>query len=244
MWLQNVTGKRSYHQIPWRLEAEKSSVKTLLLWKLTKLRQLCCRGAGQFSERSDNSKHISRVSLLWRHNGHDGVSNHQPCDCLLNRLFRRRSKKTSKLRVTGLCVGNSPVTGGPVARKMFPFDEVIMSQDLVVRHFTCLMNGCPKLLISVSIFLTNCGKISIICGFKKVYIDIANVDIANVQIWSLWYKPLVLDFIHENDTTPSVLQYLLCHTCTHTLCGGWVLKAKIIQCWWMDTFVVTSMWWI
>ena len=31
--------------------------------------------------------------------------------CLLNRLFRRRSKKTSKLRVTGLCAGNSPVTG-------------------------------------------------------------------------------------------------------------------------------------
>ena len=31
-------------------------------------------------------------------------------DCLLNRLFRRRSKKTSKLRVNGLCEGNSPVT--------------------------------------------------------------------------------------------------------------------------------------
>ena len=31
--------------------------------------------------------------------------------CLLNRLFRRRSKKTSKLRVTGLCAGNLPVTG-------------------------------------------------------------------------------------------------------------------------------------
>ena len=44
-------------------------------------------------------------------NGHDSVSNHQPYDCLLNRLFRRRSKKTSKLRITGLCVGNSPVTG-------------------------------------------------------------------------------------------------------------------------------------
>ena len=41
----------------------------------------------------------------------DGVSNHQPRDCLLKRLFRRRSKKTSKLRVTGLCVGNSPGTG-------------------------------------------------------------------------------------------------------------------------------------
>ena len=32
-------------------------------------------------------------SLQWRHNGHDGVSNYQPHDCLLNRLFRRRSKK-------------------------------------------------------------------------------------------------------------------------------------------------------
>ena len=37
------------------------------------------------------------------------ISNHQAHDCLLNR-FRRRRKKTSKLRVTGLCAGNSPVT--------------------------------------------------------------------------------------------------------------------------------------
>ena len=50
------------------------------------------------------------TTLQWRHNGHDSVSNHQPHDCLLNRLFRRSSKKTSKLRVTGLCEGNSPVT--------------------------------------------------------------------------------------------------------------------------------------
>ena len=49
--------------------------------------------------------------LRWRHNGHNSVSNHQPHHRLLNRLFRRRSKKTSKLRVTGLCVGNSPGTG-------------------------------------------------------------------------------------------------------------------------------------
>ena len=50
-------------------------------------------------------------ALQWRHNGRDSVSNHQPHHCLLNRLFMRRSKKTSKLRVIGLCVGNSPVTG-------------------------------------------------------------------------------------------------------------------------------------
>ena len=30
--------------------------------------------------------------LRWRHNGRDCVSNHQPYDCLLHRLFRRRSK--------------------------------------------------------------------------------------------------------------------------------------------------------
>ena len=49
--------------------------------------------------------------IQWRHNERDGVSNHQPCDYLLKRLLRRRSKKTSKLRVTGLCEGNSLVTG-------------------------------------------------------------------------------------------------------------------------------------
>ena len=52
-----------------------------------------------------------QISSRWRHNGHHGVSNHQPHDYLLNRLFRHKSKKTSKLRVTGLCAGNSPGTG-------------------------------------------------------------------------------------------------------------------------------------
>ena len=70
-------------------------------------------------------------ALQWRHNDHDSVSNHQPRCCLLNRSFRRRSKKTSKLRVTDLCVGNSSGLvnspyKGPVTRKMFPFDDVIM----------------------------------------------------------------------------------------------------------------------
>ena len=51
------------------------------------------------------------LTLQWRHNERDGVSSHQPHDCLFNRLFRRRSKKTPKPRVTGLCEGNLPVTG-------------------------------------------------------------------------------------------------------------------------------------
>ena len=77
---------------------------------------------------------LKKLSLRWRHNDHYSVSNHQPHGCLLNRLFRRRWKKTSKLRVTGLCVGNSPGPvnsphRGPVTRKMFPFDDVIMIYD-------------------------------------------------------------------------------------------------------------------
>ena len=50
-------------------------------------------------------------ALQWRHNKRDGVSTHQPHDCLLNHLFRCKSKKTPKLRVTGLCDGNLPLTG-------------------------------------------------------------------------------------------------------------------------------------
>ena len=78
-----------------------------------------------------NSRKPVVASLRWRHNDHAGVSNHQPHGCLLNRLFRRRWKKTSKLRVTGLCAGNSPGPVNsphklPVTRKMFPFDDVIM----------------------------------------------------------------------------------------------------------------------
>ena len=44
-------------------------------------------------------------------------------------LFIRISKKTSKLSVAGLCVGNSPVNSPHkwlVTLKMFPFDDVIM----------------------------------------------------------------------------------------------------------------------
>ena len=78
--------------------------------------------------------------LQWRHKERDGLSNHRNLDCLPKRLFRRWLKKTSKLRVTGLCEGNSrwPLNSPhkrPVTRKMFPFDGVIMwdAGDLI-RH--------------------------------------------------------------------------------------------------------------
>ena len=56
---------------------------------------------------------------------------------------RRRWKKTSRLCVTGLCAGNSPVNdefphNGPIAQKMFSFDDVIMnSTGTSVTEGTC-----------------------------------------------------------------------------------------------------------
>ena len=75
----------------------------------------------------------SHSSLQWRHNGRDSVSNHQPQECLLNSLFRRRSNKTSKLRVTGVCAGNSPGTGE------FPAQMASNAEDVSIwwRHHVC-----------------------------------------------------------------------------------------------------------
>ena len=70
-------------------------------------------------------------TLQWRHIEGDGVSNYRLLDCLLNLLFRRRSKKTPKLHVTDLCEGihrssvNSPHKGS-VTGIFFAFDDVIM----------------------------------------------------------------------------------------------------------------------
>ena len=68
---------------------------------------------GGASTQNDNKVNENKVSYLlqWRHNGLDRVSNHQSHHCLLSRLFGRRTKKTSKLRATGLCEGKSPGTG-------------------------------------------------------------------------------------------------------------------------------------
>ena len=82
-------------------------------------------GSGQkvWSTRVSELYHATnQFSLRCRHNERDGVSNHQPHDCLLDRLFRHRWKITSKLQRWPV---NSPHKG-PVTRKMIPFDDIIM----------------------------------------------------------------------------------------------------------------------
>ena len=76
-------------------------------------------------------------ALQWRHNGCDGVSNHQPHECLFNRLFGCSTKKTSNSASLAFVRGihrwpvNSPHKW-PVTRKMFPFDDVIMRNPPVI----------------------------------------------------------------------------------------------------------------
>ena len=93
----------------------------------------CENGVTLFRTNFQNNSAYSICTLRWRHKGRDGVSNHQPHDCFLDRLFRRRSKKTSKLRVTGLCVGNSPGTGE------FPSQMASNADNVFIwwRHHEC-----------------------------------------------------------------------------------------------------------
>ena len=99
------------------------------------------------------------MALQWRHNGHDGVSNHQSRDCLLNRLFKAQIKKTWKLRVTDLFERNSPVTGEFPVQRASNAENVsiwwrhhgleLCTVHMLMPHFKYLMTSLPfKSLIS------------------------------------------------------------------------------------------------
>ena len=75
------------------------------------------------------------------------ASNHWRPDCMLNRLFRHRSKKTSKLRVTGLCEGNSPITGE------FPAQMACNAENVSIRWrlYRHLVSCFESLLLQLSL---------------------------------------------------------------------------------------------
>ena len=66
--------------------------------QLNKLFMFCCVLCG-----------VILVALQWRHHWRDSVWNHHATLTIVYSTVY--SKKTLKLRVTGLCAGNSPVTG-------------------------------------------------------------------------------------------------------------------------------------
>ena len=98
------------------------------------------------------------LALHWRHNGLDGVSNNQPQHCLLIRLFGRRSNKTSKLCVTGLCAGTSPGTGKFPAQRAsdeenVPIDDVVTILSMWLRHLRPIFRVCCNTNICLPYYL-------------------------------------------------------------------------------------------
>ena len=83
---------------------------------------------------------MSTKTLERRHNECNGVLNHQYHDCSLNRLFKHASDKTSKIHVSDLCERNSPYKRA-VSRKMFPFDDVIMTIKYHCIYPTCYVKN-------------------------------------------------------------------------------------------------------
>ena len=103
-----------YHHAPQMKKRSRISAPAWLNGKSTRVWSFApplARTGTTSASRTERGRECCVESLQWRHNGRDSVSNHQPRECLLSRLIRRRSKKTSKPRVTDLCAGNSPVTG-------------------------------------------------------------------------------------------------------------------------------------
>ena len=89
----------------------------------------------------------SNDTLPWRHNGPDSVSNHQPYDCLLNRLSdadQRKHQSSASLAFVRE-IHRGPVNfphKWPVTRKMFPFDDVIMRKH----NYDCEFQDSPSIM--------------------------------------------------------------------------------------------------
>ena len=115
-----------------------------------------------------NTHVTNRPTLQWRHNEHNGASNNRRLDGLRNRFFRRRSKKASKLRVTGLCERNSPVTGD------FPTQRASNAKNASIwwRHHK--LYHSKRIFLSMTIAVIRpmaCWSITFTCSRKKILVS-------------------------------------------------------------------------
>ena len=142
------------------------------------------------------------VSLQWRHNGRESVSYHQPHDCLLNRLFRRRSKKTSMLRVTGLCAGNSLLTGEFPAQMASNAENVsIWWRHHVMKRFDGAELKSERLFQywpNFSPILAHCGspRFTNTIELKLTHMNEVNGKCAMIH-YDLQYKLFIVYIIHH-----------------------------------------------
>ena len=122
---------------------------------------------------------INLSPLQWHNNEHDGISNHWRLDCLLNRLFRRRSKKTSKLHVTCLCKGNSSVTSEFTSQRVSNMENV----SIIGCHHVC------QVLMANHYYHQTCMKWQLNCAVshdRDNKPDFVKTELNNC--WIAWYQ--------------------------------------------------------
>ena len=125
------------------------SVDRLCLVLVVRIASLCCQFHSNLPEFSHNgcasgwkfSVMVPSIftwwnryysSLQWGPNESDGLSNHKPHDCLLNRLFEAEIKENIKVLrhwpLWGEFIGDRwfSTHKGPVTWTMFPVDDVIL----------------------------------------------------------------------------------------------------------------------
>ena len=115
------------------------------------------------------------------HNELEGVSNDQPLDCLLNRLFRRRSKETSRLCVSGLCEGNWPVIGE------FPAQRASNAENASI-HWRHNASPSPNLCTLVIKF-SMIDKWAMVPQIRISLIDTIHQRVEQNYIY-IWTRPL------------------------------------------------------
>ena len=166
--VQNITNFDPNWAFPdYRPVAAFKSLRFALFTKIQphSFNQIVCRSFHQHSSRPV-------IPVQWRHHEHDGASNHWRLDCLLKRMISCRSKKTSKLRVIGLCEGNSSETGE------FPSQRASNAENVSIwwRHhagFISLMTyGLQNLVKRPFNFSTNCtpSLLTIVCMSREIFI--------------------------------------------------------------------------
>ena len=150
-------------------------------------------------------------ALQWRHNERDGVSTHQPHDCLLNRLFRCRSYKTSKLRVTGLCEGNSPLTGEFPTQRASNAENVSIWWRHHVHHLLNMITYIPSQWLAIQTNPNIPKKLKQVTT-TAVWFSAGGSDIRKFNPWfatKVPYRSLYVWIVGEWMTTRKSLCYLL-----------------------------------
>ena len=126
-------------------------------------------------------------------------------NCLVNRLYRRRSKKISKLCITSLCEGNSPMTGEfPTQtasnvenvsiwwrhhdywRELYPHSQDIVSADFLFTHGGLVM---PYGIIELTNII---GWGNSFSPFQDQATTWTNVDLSLIGPFGTKFKEIVI----------------------------------------------------